>query len=114
MAVSALGYIGSKCRSRRVALLWNQLFGPHGRRPTKRITVLSGRCARMAHLFVPGKADDLAFAGSEVRDAASRASVCASLKAVGFEAVFDSAIAKRRGATGLQVEIYFGAATVTA
>ena len=38
-----------------------------------------------------GKADDLAFAGFEVRDAASLASVCDSLKAAGFEAAFDSA-----------------------
>jgi len=65
-----------------------------------------------------GKADDLAFAGFEVRDAASLESVCDSLNAAGFAAVFDAAIAKKRGVTGLAttrdpngvpIEIYFGA-----
>src|SRR5262249_36422321 len=66
-----------------------------------------------------GKADDLAFAGFEVRDAPALARVCDSLSAAGFEPKFDSVIANRRGVTGLamatdpngiQVEIYFGAA----
>jgi biphenyl-2,3-diol 1,2-dioxygenase len=66
-----------------------------------------------------GKADDLAFAGFEVRDAASLANVCDSLKAAGFEAILAGPLAERRGVTGLatvedpngiQVEIYFGAA----
>jgi biphenyl-2,3-diol 1,2-dioxygenase len=67
---------------------------------------------------IHGKADDLAFVGFEVKDAASLALVCASLRAAGFETTVDSTIAKRRGVTGLasatdpsgiQVEIYFGA-----
>src|SRR4029450_647679 len=45
-------------------------------------------------------ANDLAFAGFEVRAAASLAAVCESLRAAGFEAAFDSAIAERRGVTG--------------
>ena len=65
-----------------------------------------------------GKADDLAFAGFEVRDAASLASVCDALKAVGLAAVSDAAMAQKRGVTGLvtttdpdgiAVEIYYGA-----
>jgi biphenyl-2,3-diol 1,2-dioxygenase len=120
MGVSALGYIGLEVadlgawRSYATSFLGLMDASQSNAELRFRADVCAWRIS-----VSQGKADDLAFAGFEVRNAASLASVCDSLKAAGFEAVLDSAVAERRGVTGLamatdpngiQVEIYFGAA----
>jgi biphenyl-2,3-diol 1,2-dioxygenase len=119
MSVSALGYIGlevadlGQWRSYATSFLGLMDASPSD-------TELRFRAdARAWRISVSqGKADDLAFAGFEVRDAASLGGVCDSLNEAGFETVPDTAIAKKRGVTGLatttdsngvRVEIYFGA-----
>jgi biphenyl-2,3-diol 1,2-dioxygenase len=120
MGVSALGYIGLEVadleawRSYATSFLGLMDASQSNAELRFRADVRAWRIS-VSH----GKADDLAFAGFEVRDAAFLASVWDSLKAAGFEAVLDGAIAERRGVAGLatatdpngiQVEIYFGAA----
>jgi biphenyl-2,3-diol 1,2-dioxygenase len=120
MGVSALGYIGLEVADlvawRSYATSFLGLMDA-----SQSDTELRFRADMRAYRISvsQGSADDLAFAGFEVRDAVSLASVCDSLKAAGFEVAFDSAIAERRGVTtlamvtdpnGIQIEIYFGAA----
>ena len=120
MGVSALGYIGLEVadlgawRSYATSFLGLMDVSRSNAELRFRADVRAWRIS-----VSQGKADDLAFAGFEVRDAASLGSVCDSLKAAGFETALDGATAERRGVTGLamatdpngiQVEIYFGAA----
>jgi len=120
MGVSALGYIGLEVadlgawRSYATSFLGLMDASQSNAELRFRADVRAWRIS-----VSQGTADDLAFAGFEVRDAASLATVCDSLKAAGFETALDGAIAERRGVTGLatvtdpngiQVEIYFGAA----
>jgi biphenyl-2,3-diol 1,2-dioxygenase len=119
MGVSALGYIGLEVadlgawRAYATSFLGLMDVSQSNAELRLRADVRAWRIS-----VSQGNANDLAFAGFEVRDAASLAAVCESLRAAGFEAAFDSAIAERRGVTGLamatdpngvQVEIYFGA-----
>jgi biphenyl-2,3-diol 1,2-dioxygenase len=119
MGVSALGYIGLEASDlaawRRYATGFLGLMEASSSDAELRFRA-DVRAWRIA--VSQGKADDLAFAGFEVRDAAALAEVCASLKAAGFEAVVDGSAAERRSVTGLArttdpngvaVEIYFGA-----
>src|SRR5262245_57647277 len=120
MGVSALGYIGLEVadpeawRSYATSFLGLMDASQSSAELRFRADVRAWRIS-----VSQGKADDLVFAGFEVRDAESLARVCASLKAAGFEAMPDGAMAERRGVTGLataidpsgvQVEIYYGAA----
>lgn len=118
MGVSALGYIGLEVADLR-----------HWRSYATSFLGLMDASQSDAELFFradvrawrisvsQGKADDLAFAGFEVRDAASLVGVCDSLRAAGFETVPDAVTARKRGVTGLArtrdpdgvaIEIYFG------
>jgi biphenyl-2,3-diol 1,2-dioxygenase len=118
MGVSSLGYIGLEVTDleawRSYATNFLGLMDASDSNAELRLRA-DVRAWRIA--VTQGKSDDLAFAGFEVRDAASLAGVCESLKAAGFDAVLDSAIGERRGVTGLAktadpngtpVEIYFG------
>jgi 2,3-dihydroxybiphenyl 1,2-dioxygenase len=118
MGVSALGYIGIEAAD--LGQWRSYATGFLGLMDVSRsdAEVCLRADARAWRISVSqGKADDLAFAGFEVRDAASLVGVCESLKAAGFEAILDSAMGERRGVTGLAttvdpngtpVEIYFG------
>lgn len=119
MSVSALGYIGLEVtdlrqwRSYATNFLGLMDASQSDAELRLRADVRAWRIS-----ISQGQADDLAFAGFEVRDAASLVGVCDSLKAAGFDAVFDAGLARARGATqlvtstdpnGVSVEIYFGA-----
>ena len=119
MGVSALGYIGLEVADlgqwRSYATSFLGLMDASQSDAELRLRA-DARAWRIS--VSQGRADDLAFAGFEVRDAASLTGVCDSLKGAGFEAAFDAAIAKKRGVTGLAtttdpngvpVEIFFGA-----
>ncbi len=119
MGVSALGYIGLEVADlgqwRSYATSFLGLMDASQSDGELRLRA-DARAWRIS--VSPGEADDLAFAGFEVRDTASLEGVCDSLKAAGFEAAPDPTIARKRGVTGLvtttdpngvAVEIYFGA-----
>jgi biphenyl-2,3-diol 1,2-dioxygenase len=119
MGVSALGYIGLEVADLRQWRSYATSFlglMDASQSDTELRFRADSRAWRIS--VSEGKADDLAFAGFEVRDAAALESVSQSLKAAGFEAVPDAATARKRGVTGLArttdpdgvaVEIYFGA-----
>lgn len=119
MGVSALGYLGFEVSD---LSLWRkfatEFLGLANASESADALKLRMDARDWRILVREGKADDLAFAGFEVADAAGMDAVLANLRAIDVKAKPDPELAKKRGVTalatcidpsGLPVEIYYGA-----